>query len=327
MINETKIDNVDMKILAELDMNSKIPTTTLAKKIRISREVIKYRLKRLVDLGIIKSFTTMINPAKFEFIIYKIYLKLQNLSTEKEKELINYLKKDKKVFWLAKTDGTFDLIAGLYVKNAIEFDTFISKFIGEFGKQLSSKHISNTVYSIPFRKKYLSTKEGKEEEIVWGGTPEKEEIDNLMIKILKLIAENSRMSIAEICETLKTTPKTVLSKIKYLEKRKVILGYRTILNLEKINKSNFKAIIYFQNISPEKEKKFREFCKSNPNIIYYIKTIGEWDVELDIEIKEHKEFNNLIKEIRFNFGNLIKRIDSIYISEEPKGELNVVQRI
>ncbi len=31
-------------------------------------------------------------------------------------------------------------------------------------------------------------------------------------------------------------------------------------------------------------RKFKEFCKLNPNIIYYIKTVGEWDVELDIEI-------------------------------------------
>jgi len=327
MVNDIKIDNLDMKMLSELDGNSKILVTQLAKGLRISREVAKYRLKRLVDLNVIKSFTTMINPAKFEFLIYKIYLKIQNLSTEKEKELIDYLKKEKKVFWLAKTDGSFDLIAGLYVKNVVEFDKFLSEFMGKFGKYISSKHISNTVYSYPFRKKYFLIKEEKREEIVWGGIPEKELIDKLSIKILKLIAEDSRMPIVEICEKLKTTPKTVISKIKYLEKRKVILGYRTILNLYKINKSNFKAIIYFQNISPEKEEKFKDFCRKNPNIIYYIKTIGEWDVELDIEIEGYKEFNSLIKEIKTNFGDIIKNIESVYIAEEPKGELNIVQRI
>lgn len=321
---ETKLDNLDMKILIELDSNSKIPVTQLAKRVRVSREVAKYRLKKLVDSGIIKSFTTMINPARFGFTIYKIYLKIQNLSIEREKELLDYLKKNKKVFWLAKTDGVFDLIAGLYVKNTVEFDEFLSSFTGEFGRQISSRHISNTVYSTPFRKKYLFEKPRESEEILWGGISQKEEIDNMMINILKLIAENSRISIAEICETLNTTAKTVISKIRYMEKRKIILGYKTILNLEKINKENFKAIVYFQNITPEKEKKFKNFCKLNSNIIYFIKTIGEWDVELDIEIKDYKEFNKLLNDIKIQFGDIIKTIDTIYISEEPKGELNIV---
>ena len=324
---EAKLDNLDMKIIIELDNNSKIPVTQLAKKLRISREVAKSRLKKLVDSGIIKSFTTMINPAKFGFIIYKLYLKLQNLSIEREKELLDYLKKEKKVFWLAKTDGAFDLIAGLYVKNTVEFDEFLSDFTGEFGRQISSRHISSTVYSNPFRKKYFLEKNQESEEILWGGIPEKEEIDELMINILKLIAENSRISIAEICENLKTTAKTALSKIRYMEKRKIILGYKIILDLGKINKENFKAIIYFQNITPEKEKKFKYFCKLNPNIIYFIKTIGEWDVELDIEIASYKEFNKLIKDMKIQFGDIIKSIDSVYISEEPKGELNIVANL
>jgi len=287
-----KLDNIDLKMLTELDNNSKVPITKLAKKLRISREVAKYRINRLVTLGIIKRFTTMINPAKFNLIIYKIYLKLQSLSAEKEKELFDYLKKSKKVFWLAKTNGAFDLIAGLYVKNVMEFNNFLLEFTGEFGKQILSRHFSNSVYSTPFKKKYLVKQDNLE--VFWGGVPEEIAIDDLMKDILKVMAEDSRIPIAKICEDLHTTPKTVISKIRYMEKNKIILGYRIILNLEKLNKENYKALIYFRNASPENEHKFHEFCKHNPSITYYIKTIGEWDAEIDIEIDNYREFNKLL---------------------------------
>lgn len=324
---ETLLNNLDIKILAELDNNSKIPVTQLAKKIRSSREVTKYRLKKLVDSGVIKNFTTMINPAKFGFIIYKIYLKFQNLSIEKEKELLRYLNKNKKVFWLAKTDGAYDLIAGIYVENTMEFNEFLLNFIGKFSQNISSRHISNTVYVNPFRKKYLLQKSISTENVIWGGIPEKIKIDELMRNLLKSIAENSRISIADICEKLKTTPKTIISKIKYLEKEKIILGYKITLNLSKINKENFKAIIYFQDITSKKESSFKEFCKTNPFITYYIKTVGEWDLELDIEISSYNEFNKLIKEIKTQFREIIRNIEGIHISEEIKGELNIVQNI
>lgn len=324
---ETKLDSLDRKLLAELDDNSRIPVTALAKRLRISREVAKYRLKRLIDTGIIKSFTTMVNPAKFGLLIYKVYLKVQNLCSEKEKELIDFLKKEKEVFWLAKTDGSFDFIAALYSRNTVEFDRFLMSFIDLFGSHIVERRISNTVYSDVFKKKYLLEKSNGPEKTIWGGIPEKEEMDRASINILKEMAENARIPISEICEKLNTTAKTALSKIRLMEKKNIILGYRAILNIEKLRLENFKAIIYFQNAPQKRIRQFSQFCLLNPYIMYLIKTAGEWDVELDIEIGGYKKYNGLIDEIKLHFGDIIKSIGTVYIAQELKGELNVVANL
>ncbi|MBU1703940.1 MAG: winged helix-turn-helix transcriptional regulator, partial [Nanoarchaeota archaeon] len=94
-LNNFRLDKIDAKILAELDKNSKIPFSSLAKKLKISREIVKYRIKKLVNQGIIRSFTTMINPAKLGYMIYKVYLKFQNLPNELK--LIEYLLMHKNV--------------------------------------------------------------------------------------------------------------------------------------------------------------------------------------------------------------------------------------
>ena len=320
-----RIDDLDLKLLYELDKNSKIPVTQLAKKLRVSREIVKYRIKKLTDAKIIKSFTTMINPAKFGYIIYKIYIKFHNLEKTREEQLKDFLLEHKNVFWLARCDGTYDFIIGVYVSNITEFNDFIMEFNKEYSNNIFSRHISNSVFVDIYRKDYLTSENS--ETVFWGGVPKDEKMDELSKKVLKLIAENSRMPIAEICEKANSTPKTVIEKIKSMEKKKIILGYRIILDLSKINKENFKAIFYFQNIDPNKEKLFKEFCKLNPNVCYYIKTIGEWDVELDIEIEDFKKYNILLRTIKEKFGEIIKTIDSVYLTNELKGELNIVQNL
>lgn len=323
--NEHKIDKIDLKILYELEKNSRIAVTKLSKKLRISREIVKYRIKKLTNEGVIKNFTTIINPSRMGSIIYKVYIKFQNLNTEKRKILDNYVINHKNIFWAAKCDGSFDLILGFYVKDLMEFNNIMMAFMDKFGKNILSRHISNSVYVDFYRRDYLIGQ--KFEIITWGGKIQKEKLDDLMKKILIKLAKESRTTIIDLAEDLNSTPKTIISKIKEMERKNIILGYRIDLDLSKINKEYFKAIIYFQDINAEKEEDFKKYCKNNENITYYIRTIGEWDVELDIEIEDFKKFNYLLKEIKEKFGKIIKTMDTIFISEEMKGELNVVQTI
>ncbi|MCH8022562.1 MAG: winged helix-turn-helix transcriptional regulator [Thaumarchaeota archaeon] len=58
----TNLDKLDRKILFELDLNSRIPTTKLAKKLKVSREVVDYRIKRLTDNKYIRTFAEEVIP-------------------------------------------------------------------------------------------------------------------------------------------------------------------------------------------------------------------------------------------------------------------------
>jgi DNA-binding Lrp family transcriptional regulator len=322
MVENIKLDSKDWKILAELDKNSRIFDTALAKKTRCSREIVKYRLKKLESEGVINGYTSVINPAKLGYIIYKVYIKFQNIDFRKEEGIINYLEENENIFWIAKCDGGFDLIFGVYVKNLVEFDNILSDFMKHFSKNILLKEISNSVYVEIYNRGYLDKKNMR---LLWGGIPEKEDLDKSEKEVLKKIAYNSRINSVELANTLKTTPKKIITRIKWLEEKGIILGYRVNLNLTKLNKGYFKILVYFQDISREKEENFKSYCMNNPFITYYIKTISNWDAELDIEIDNFEKFNQLIKDIKINFGDLIKTIDTMFISEERKGELNIVQ--
>lgn len=62
-------------------------------------------------------------------------------------------------------------------------------------------------------------------------------------KLLKLIEHNAKLSIEEIADELKVSPNDIVSLIADLEQRKVICGYDTIINWDKVTEEKCNALI------------------------------------------------------------------------------------
>ena len=90
-----KLDLKDRKLLYELDTESRQSAHQIAKKIGLSKDAVIYRINKLQEAGVIKQFHTIINVGKLGFISFRLYLKLQNTTPEKEEEIIEYLKSQK----------------------------------------------------------------------------------------------------------------------------------------------------------------------------------------------------------------------------------------
>ena len=72
-----------------------------------------------------------------------------------------------------------------------------------------------------------------------------------MDPLLKLLHENAALKPAQLAAMLNTTESEVVSKIKAYEASEVILGYRTVLNEEKLNREIVRAVIEVK-ITPER---------------------------------------------------------------------------
>ena len=85
-------DKKDFLILHELDRNARASYSEIGKKTRCSPEVAFYRVKKLEEAKIITQYQLMINLAKLGIIQFKIYLKLQHITSAKLEEIINSFK-------------------------------------------------------------------------------------------------------------------------------------------------------------------------------------------------------------------------------------------
>ena len=59
-----------------------------------------YRIRQLKEKGVIMGFNAFIDPAKFNLVSWKVYMRFWNLTPEKEKEILEYLEAHPKVWWV-----------------------------------------------------------------------------------------------------------------------------------------------------------------------------------------------------------------------------------
>lgn len=312
-----KLDLKDKKILYNLDLDSRATLNEIAKKVKLSKQVVDYRLKNLLKNKIIKQFYTVINFSKLGYTQYKLYLKFQNVNLEKEKEIIDYWNKHKNSVWVASCRGRWDLAVSVLAKDINDFGEVLSNFINEYGIFVLEKDVLITQISPIFTKAYLTEKKEKKK-FTYGGKIEKYELDNTDEEILKILSTNARLPILEMMDKLSLTRDVINYRMKKLTKDNIISQYRILINLDKINHKLYKIILRLHSLTPEKEKQLITYTTSHSHGMQYLKLVGSWDVELEFEVKDDEQLHEILLEIRNKFSDIIRDYDTLLIHQEHK---------
>jgi len=100
------IDDMDCKILQILAPNARLPITEIADKLHTTSIVVKNRIKKLIQLGVIQGFRTKLDFSKLGMDYYKVDLDLKEYS--KNDVILNYLKQNPYLIYLDKSVGYAD---------------------------------------------------------------------------------------------------------------------------------------------------------------------------------------------------------------------------
>jgi len=313
-----KMDSRDKKLLYELDLDSRQSFSALAKKLRLSKTAIIYRVGNLEKEGIIKQFHTVIDTGKLGYISFRLYLKLSGATPEKEQEIIDFLKTKESVNWLVSIEGEYNIGAAILAKSVKEMNALWKELLEKYVNYIDERHFVIMTKVRYFSRAYLAELKENSYEIIFATEPENAEIDNTDIEILKLLAPNARMPVIDIASKIGITSKTVISRIRELEKKKIIVGYKTVFDLEKLGYEYFKMQIRLHNVTAEKMKQFRNYIRSHPNIVYDDEVLGGDDIEIEMQVKDMQELRAIIEKIKSEFAEIIKDYKTMLFYKEHK---------
>lgn len=308
------LTNTEKSILRQLELNARIPFTKIGKKLRMSQQRVSYTVDSLIKKKIIEEFYTLIDYSKFDVINFRVYFKVSYRGEERFRKLIEYLKKEPSTSWIANCGGRYDLVCTFLAYNPSNFNKALKKIMRKFPKQLENYTILTTIVIRNFGRKYLfSNTNNLPLDIVIGGDRKPEPLDYIELKMLSLLAENARISAVEIANKLDITAKTVIKRINNLIKKEVIKGFRAALNVRGIGNITFLLTIRCHNVVPEIEDELINYLKHHPNVVDVVKTLGEWDLEIQIEVESWDIYRTIVIEIRQKFKSLIQEIESVPI--------------
>ena len=314
-----KLDHIDRKIIYELGKNSRLSYKQIAKNINSKKEVVAYHIKQLIARRMITKFVPVFALSRLNIFSSKIYLRLQGLNKEAEKKLYDYLRSDPEIVWIAKCVGRWDLLLGMYTKNIVDFSNKKSKILSIFGKYIKDYDITQIEDGLVFNRDYLTKKPVTyRQHFVFGGKVENNVLDKEEIRIIQLIKNDARFQATDISKKLNIDARTVIKKIKNLQKREILQGFTVFLDIKKIGIQFHKLCIHLQNYEKNNISKLTSFLKANPNTIHLIKSLGSWELEVEIETENSSNIHDYISEIRNKFPETIKQIDLVTITDELK---------
>jgi len=134
---ETKIDKKDIKILKIIGENAQIPLYEIGFQVKLSADAVAYRIKNMVNSGVIIKFIPVINYTSLSYNLYTILLNISALDEAKEKTLKNFLTSDRNTLWAVKTIGRFNVLIYLLVKDIDELQETLFKLRSLFPKQIN----------------------------------------------------------------------------------------------------------------------------------------------------------------------------------------------
>ena len=309
------IDKIDRKILYQLDLNSRQPFSQIGKKISQPKANVSYRVQRLKQQGIIKNFYTVIDAFKLGYISFRIYLTFENINKNIKCEIIKYFVDNKYTWWVGKTEGRFDIVVVIWVKNINEFYVFWEKTLQNYRKYFEKQVFSIYTQLLHYRYSFLWEGYPKEDrntyEITGGGN--QVEYDAMDMSILRLLAGNSRIDIIEMANKLNVSSKTIRKRMKRLAAIGVILGYRIQIDYAKLGYVYYKLDLDLVDYS--QRNKIISYIKYCPNLIFIDKSAGFADIELELYVKDLDHLIEIVNDIIEKFPGIIKNYKYFYLKE------------
>ena len=120
-----RLDDIDRKIIARLQIDGRATVTTLAGVLELARGTVQTRLTRLIDSRTIKRFTIDLNTLEANELVRAVMM--IEIRGNTANAVQKALKRMPEVSALHRTCGVWDLVVELETTSLYEFDSVLSR--------------------------------------------------------------------------------------------------------------------------------------------------------------------------------------------------------
>ncbi|MFH1649259.1 MAG: winged helix-turn-helix transcriptional regulator [Candidatus Woesearchaeota archaeon] len=287
MVKITKNDEV---ILTNLGFNARMSESELGRLCRKSKDTIKYRIKRLESLGIIKGYTVLLDYTKLGAVNYKMYIQ-----TPDPQPLINFFDQKSEVFARFTAYADWNIGVALFCRTPQEYYKIENELFTKFGKDIRSLLLCHMVSASIFSWRAFDKRASKKD--IFGDIVGND-LDEMDVAILNLLLADSRQSFVYMAQTLKTNVNMIRRKMAVLEKKGILVACQAIIDTAKLGFENYKLFITVQDYTPEAERSLLETISIVPQCSNVIRMLGPWKIEAEFSCKSYDEFHAIMKKVQ-----------------------------
>jgi DNA-binding Lrp family transcriptional regulator len=313
-----KLDIFDLKILSQLDYDSRQSYSDIGKKIRRSKQFIGNRINNLKKNGVIEGYTVDFNLRKMGYTVFSIFFQFQRVDRDKELEIITYLKRSKYVGYCLKTLGNWDFFISVKSKGVIDFYNFLGDFHEYFAGLIKKESINLEIRGIDTNLKFLGSG--------MGGPfyasinlipPHKEDFSKLEREVFATLRNNPMIPYLKLAEETGRSYETIKSVIKRFKDKKIIKRTRAVIDLERLGYTRYLFLIELHLLGNEELEDLFIYIKNHKNINYTIECLGYWNLICNVYSKDIYELMEIIEGLKAKF-KMIQSIEFLRVMKNEK---------
>src|SRR3989344_112674 len=297
--------------------NARMPLKEIANHLKKSPQRLKYNVSVLEKENIIHAPYCVFDYSYFGLILFHVYFKGGYVGEKDKTKIITELLSNSFIATIYELTGEFDLAVDFLAPNPSKFNKELKKIIGLL-PTLNDYKIALNVVSYVYPRHYLTKNQYLQAlhvERIVGGDKERGQFADSELSVIKNLLQNPIIRYTHLAQQSNLNVKTVKSIIKSLTKRNVIKGFKYNIDKEKLGITAARLFLKLHNASAERELLLMEFMSNTQEIVQLNKTVGDWDIELDLEAADKNGIRFILIKLREEFKDLIERFNLIELNQ------------
>ena len=303
----------DLELLYLRSENAQISLKELSLHLKKTPQRLKYALSVLEKGGILHNPYCIFDYSHFGLLLFRVYFRGGYISEHDKEHIIHELSENQYIVAISELTGEFDLAIEFATPNPSRFNKELKKITTLIPTLNDYKILLNFVTYL-YPRNYLVRKQNvlnlNSEKII-GGDRDIEVFHTNEMKIIKHLLTQPTTRLTELAKNSGVNVKTAKSVLKNLMKRNIVRGFKYSLATTSLNVTSVRLFLKLHNLTIEKEAELMEYLLSTKEVVLVNKTVGDWDLEIDIESLDKSSIRLIIIQLREQFKEIIERFNLI----------------
>lgn len=317
-MDSVTLDAKDLKILKELDYDARQPYSIIANSTGISKQVVKYRVERMLKEGVIKDFLTFIDMTAFGYTFHNVGVKLKSMYLERYEPIIQKLRNIPQISWLVSCQGKYTFFICILARNPKEFNVVLNEVLELIGHYILEYEMFIVIDAIQLPYRIFEHEKMTYDNHKKLGVTGTHNLKASDIYLLQELAVNARIQNFELAEKLDCEPSAITYRMDKLEKSGLIQGYKPVLDMSKLDYRWFLVFLQLRHVKEEERKKFISYLKTIPQMFFIVSGVGNWMMHLEFYLNSKEDIEEVMSEILKNYPKIIKDFKIVKIRKEHK---------
>ena len=294
--------------------NARIRLKDIAQRFKKTPQRMKYSLTLLEREGIISNPYCIFDYSYFGLLLFRVYFRSGYISETDKTNIITLLRDNPYVTTIYELTGGFDLAIEIAAPNPSRFNKELKKvanLVPTLNKYVVILNLVTHLYPRAYTINHEERTQGVGTEIIIGGDRGIEKFDDNEMVVMKALLGKPRARVSALARECGLNVKTVVSVVKRLRHKRIIKGFKQVVDTNRLGVQKERIFLRLHNLTQERELDLRQYLLTTKEIVQVNKTVGDWDMEIDVESYDKKTLRYLILQIREDFKDLIEDFNII----------------